>query len=58
MIDKSFITEKMSKKLYNPCIGGKTNEIWKSYQIGFPNNSLCDVIRLGIPFAKKMEFLL
>ena len=26
-------------------------------QYGFPNESLCDVIKLGIPFERNLEFL-
>ena len=56
-IDKKFMAEKIGKKLYNPCIQVKENQIWKSYQCGFPNNSPCDIIRWGIPINNEMEFL-
>ena len=35
----------------NPCIQGKENQIWKSHLCGFPNKSLCDVIRWAIPLT-------
>ena len=48
-MDKKIMTEKIGKKLYNPCIRGKEKKIWKSHQCGFPHKSLCDVIRWEFP---------
>ena len=56
-MDKKLMAETNGYKLYNLCIQGKENHIWKSHHCGFPNKSLCDVIRLGSPIKKKMEFL-
>ena len=36
---------------------GSTMKFENPPQSGFPNESLCDVIKLGIPFERYLEFL-
>ena len=37
--------------------GRNTMKFENPPQSGFPNESLCDVIKLGIPFERNLEFL-